>query len=45
MPGGQSGNPLSPHYSSSHAGWARGDPVPLQPGPAVANLLLTPADK
>ncbi|HEY5550732.1 MAG TPA: penicillin acylase family protein [Opitutaceae bacterium] len=42
MPGGQSGNPLSPHYSSSHAGWARGEPTPLLPGVAVNNLLLTP---
>lgn len=45
MPGGQSGNPLSPHYKSSHAGWKRGEPVPLQPGPAISNLLLTPAAK
>jgi penicillin amidase len=42
MPGGQSGNPISPHYNSSHDGWARGEPTPLQPGAAVHNLLLTP---
>lgn len=42
MPGGQSGNPLSSHYGSSHSGWALGEPTPLQPGEAVHNLLLTP---
>ncbi|HUG12838.1 MAG TPA: penicillin acylase family protein [Opitutaceae bacterium] len=42
MPGGQSGNPLSPHYRDSHPGWLRGEPTPLQPGAAVNNLLLTP---
>jgi penicillin amidase len=42
MPGGQSGNPLSPHYRDSHSGWLLGEPTPLQPGAAVNNLLLTP---
>jgi penicillin amidase len=42
MPGGQSGNPLSPHYRDSHPGWLLGEPTPLQPGATVNNLLLTP---
>lgn len=42
IPGGQAGNPLSRHYRSSHPGWARGEPTPFLPGPAVNNLLLTP---
>ncbi len=43
MPGGQSGNPISPHYRDAHAAWAQGDPTPFLPGPAVAHLTLLPA--
>ena len=43
-PGGQSGNPMSPHYRSLHQDWRDGVATPLQPGPTVRTLLLTPAD-
>ncbi len=43
MPGGQSGNPLSPHYRDGHRAWVRGDPTPLLPGAAVHTLTLLPA--
>jgi penicillin G amidase len=42
MPGGQSGNPISPHYRDAHSAWARGEPTPFLPGPAVAQLRLLP---
>jgi penicillin amidase len=42
MPTGQSGHPLSPFYANSHAAWARGEPTPFLPGPAVYTLILTP---
>jgi penicillin amidase len=42
MPTGQSGHPLSPFYSNSHAAWANGEPTPFLPGPAVHTLTLTP---
>jgi penicillin amidase len=42
MPGGQSGNPLSPFYRAGHETWARGDPAPFLPGPAVHTLRLQP---
>lgn len=42
MPGGQAGNPFSPHYSDSHPDWLNGAPTPFLPGPAVNTLLLTP---
>jgi penicillin amidase len=40
MPGGQSGNPLSPHYRDSHPAWASGRASPFLPGPAVHHLEL-----
>ena len=44
VPMGQSGNPLSPHYSDSFAVWAGdGEPTPLLPGPAEHRLTLLPA--
>jgi penicillin amidase len=43
MPGGQSGHPSSPHYGDSHQAWAKGEPTPFLPGPAVDVLVLTPA--
>ena len=42
MPTGQSGHPLSPFYANSHAAWAKGEPTPFLPGPAVYTLTLTP---
>jgi len=42
MPGGQSGNPLSPHYMDSHPAWARGDATPFLPGQPVHQLRLLP---
>ena len=40
MPGGQSGNPLSPHYGDGHEAWVLGEPTPFLPGPAVSRLVL-----
>lgn len=45
MPGGQSDNPLSPYYDAGWQAWARGEPTPLQPGPAQHTLLLVPATR
>jgi penicillin amidase len=42
MPGGQSGNPLSPFYRAGHAAWARGEPTPFLPGPTRHTLRLRP---
>lgn len=42
MPGGQSGNPLSPFYRAGHAAWVKGEPTPLLPGPAQHTLTLRP---
>jgi penicillin G amidase len=42
MPGGQSGNPLSPHYGDAFAAWARGAGTPFLPGPAAHRLTLSP---
>ena len=39
-PGGQSGNPLSPHYRSLTETWAEGDVVSLLPGEAIATFEL-----
>lgn len=40
MPGGQSGNPLSPFFLAGHADWVAGKPTPLLPGPAVHTLTF-----
>jgi penicillin amidase len=42
MPAGQSGHPLSPNYRDGHTAWARGEPTPFLPGPAVTRLVLRP---
>jgi len=42
MPGGESGNPMSPYYRAGHEAWAQGEPLPFLPGPAVHTLTLTP---
>ena len=45
MPGGQSGHPSSPHYGDGHEAWAKGEPLPFLPGPAVDVLVLEPAKR
>jgi hypothetical protein len=45
MPGGQSGHPLSPHYRDGNRAWARGEPTPFLPGPAVQILTLQPGTR
>ncbi|MDD2764501.1 MAG: penicillin acylase family protein [Opitutaceae bacterium] len=42
MPGGQSGNPLSPFYRAGHEAWSHGEPTPFLPGPTVHTLRLHP---
>ena len=42
VPGGQSGDPESSHYSDRHAAWAAGTPSPLLPGPMVDVINLAP---
>ncbi|MED6307841.1 MAG: penicillin acylase family protein, partial [Planctomycetota bacterium] len=41
-PGGQSGNPLSPHFRDLTSSWAEGEPMPLLPGPAAASFTIVP---
>jgi penicillin amidase len=43
MPGGQSGNPLSPFYRAGFSDWVQGKPTPLLPGPTAHSMLLTGA--
>lgn len=43
MPGGQSGNPLSPFWGAGHAAWVKGEPTPFLPGQATHTLRLLPA--
>jgi len=43
MPGGQSGNPLSPFWGAGHAAWVNGTPTPFLPGPTRHVLTLAPA--
>jgi penicillin G amidase len=42
IPGGQSGHPLSPYYRAGFMAWARGETLPLLPGPAQHTLTLAP---
>lgn len=42
MPGGQSGNPLSPFYGAGHEDWAQGKPAPFLPGETKYTLTLSP---
>jgi penicillin amidase len=42
MPGGQSGNPMSPYYRAGHDHWAHGLAAPFLPGPAEHKLTLAP---
>ncbi len=41
-PGGQSGNPLSPHFRDLTSSWVQGEPMPLLPGPAAASFTIVP---
>lgn len=41
MPGGQSGHPLSEHYTDQHADWAEGRATALMPGETVRTITLT----
>ena len=43
MPGGQSGNPVSPYFIAGHETWVHGDTAPFLPGAAVHTLTLAPA--
>ena len=43
MPGGQSGNPLSPYWGAGHEDWVHGRPTPFLPGKPEHTLRLTPA--
>ena len=42
MPGGQSGNPLSPFWGAGHEDWVQGRPTPFLPGPTRYKLQLRP---
>lgn len=42
MPGGQSGNPLSPYYRAGHDAWVTGAPTPFLPGKTEHVLTLNP---
>lgn len=42
MPGGQSGNPLSPFWGAGHEDWVHGRATPFLPGPAMHLLRLQP---
>jgi len=42
MPGGQSGNPLSPFWGAGHEAWVRGEPTPFLPGKTAYTLKLVP---
>jgi penicillin amidase len=42
MPGGQSGNPLSPFWGAGHDAWVQGKPTPFLPGKAEYTLTLKP---
>ncbi|MGV8922066.1 MAG: penicillin acylase family protein [Thermomonas sp.] len=42
MPGGQSGNPLSPFWGAGHEDWVHGRPTPFLPGKTEYSLTLKP---
>lgn len=43
MPGGESANPLSPHYRDGFHAWAAGEATPFLPGEPADVLILSPA--
>jgi len=42
MPGGQSGNPLSPFWGAGHEAWVDGKATPFLPGKTTHTLTMTP---
>jgi penicillin amidase len=42
MPGGQSGNPLSPFWGAGHEDWVQGRPTPFLPGKTAYKMVLKP---
>lgn len=42
MPGGESGDPLSPYYRAGYEAWVHGKPTPFLPGPTRHTLRLVP---
>ena len=42
MPGGQSGNPLSPFWGAGHNAWVHGEAAPFLPGKTTHSLSLQP---
>ncbi len=42
MPGGESGNPISPHYEDAYEAWVEGAAAPFLPGKAKTKLELVP---
>ncbi|MEO6102658.1 MAG: penicillin acylase family protein, partial [Pseudoxanthomonas sp.] len=42
MPGGQSGNPLSPFWGAGHENWVQGRPTPFLPGKTDYTLTMKP---
>lgn len=42
MPGGQSGNPLSPFWGAGHEAWVKGEPTPFLPGTSLHSMTLRP---
>ncbi|MEM5310642.1 penicillin acylase family protein [Paraburkholderia sp. JHI869] len=43
MPGGQSGNPMSPYFLAGHETWVHSGAAPFLPGAAVHTMKLVPA--
>ena len=43
MPGGQSGNPLSPFWGAGHDAWVKGEATPFLPGATTHTLSMRPA--
>jgi penicillin G amidase len=44
MTGGESGNPLSPHYRDCHEAWVKNTRTPFLPGVATHKILLQPLE-
>ncbi|HET7676146.1 MAG TPA: penicillin acylase family protein [Gammaproteobacteria bacterium] len=44
LPGGESGNPLSPFYGDQFMAWATGKPTPFLPGPEKYRMVFEPAN-
>ena len=43
-PGGQSGDPKSPHFDDLHASWSTAEPTSLLPGETVETIRILPSD-